>query len=103
MENPTNNTITTTIDFEIDPVDLSDAEKVFNEEGLTLSEGIRKFLIHVKHAGCYPWVVKDDFYSSPETLAALREAEEILNDPNRKGFRSVEELFADLNSDDDDE
>ena len=93
----------TTIDINIDPIDLSDAEKVFNEEGLTLSEGIRKFLIHVKHAGCYPWVVKDDFYSSPETLEALREAEEILKDPNRKGYNSAEELHAAILSEDDDE
>jgi hypothetical protein len=34
-----------------------------------------------------------------DTLSALKEAEQIINDPARKRFATVEELFADLNSD----
>ena len=94
MKPTPNNINTTPIYINIKQEDLTEAEKVFNEEGLTLSEGITKFIIHVKQAGCYPWVVKDDFYSNPETIEAIKEAEEILKDPNRKGYHSAEELHA---------
>ena len=33
-----------------------------------------------------------------ETLAAMREADRIANDPDAKGFASVDELFADLDA-----
>ena len=33
-----------------------------------------------------------------ETLAAMEEAEKMLNDPNAQKFHSVEELFAELRS-----
>jgi predicted RNase H-like HicB family nuclease len=36
---------------------------------------------------------------SEETTAALEEAEQIIKDPNRKHFKTVEDLFVDLNSD----
>ena len=36
-------------------------------------------------------------------VAALHEGERLANDPNARGFYSVEELFAYLNSDDEDD
>jgi len=37
---------------------------------------------------------------SSELMEALQESEELLSNPNTKGFTSVQELFADLDRDD---
>lgn len=39
------------------------------------------------------------YLPNKETLAAMLEAEELSRDPNAKRYTSVQELFADLNSD----
>ena len=44
----------------------------------------------------------DAFYSSMEAPEALEEVEQLLNDPNRKSYSTMEELCAALESDDDD-
>ncbi len=42
-------------------------------------------------------------YKDPKFIAAIKEAERELEDPNTPVFHTMEELIADLNSDDDDD
>jgi len=44
---------------------------------------------------------KQAFCNSPEALEALEEAKQLRNNPNAKSFSTMEELIADLESDDD--
>ena len=42
----------------------------------------------------FGWLLND--IPNKETIDAMEEAEEMLNDPNARKFNSVEELFAEL-------
>ena len=79
-----------------------EAEQLFNDLGMTLSGAINIFLHQAIEQQGLPFQVKKS-RPNRETLAAMKEAIELANDPNAKTFSSIEELRKDLEADDEDE
>ena len=73
------------------------AQKVFAELGLDMTTAINIFLRQsIRYKGL-PFDVRLNIPNA-ETIAAIEESENLLNDPSAKRFSSVEELFKELNS-----
>ncbi|MCL2699243.1 MAG: type II toxin-antitoxin system RelB/DinJ family antitoxin [Defluviitaleaceae bacterium] len=93
---------TANINIRMLPEVKEEAERVFKYHGLTLPEAITVFVTHACHAGGFPFELKRAPYTDSVSLAALAEAVQLENDPNAKTFKTMEDLIADLESDDDD-
>jgi addiction module RelB/DinJ family antitoxin len=83
------------ININILPEDKREAERILNQNGLTLSEAINLFINHICEDGYSPFCYRNDRKPNAETLEAMRECEELLNDPATKWYDDVDELFAD--------
>ena len=79
----------------------AEAESVFAYHGLSLPDAINVFLNHACRVGGFPFELRGARWNDPVSLAALEECRQMENDPNAKRFRSVEELIADLEDEDD--
>ena len=78
------------------------AENVFAYHGLTLPEAITVFINHACHVGGFPFELTGAHWQDPVSLAALEECKQMEANPGAyKSFKNAEELFADLDSDDD--
>ena len=79
-----------------------EVENIFAYHGLTLPEAITVFINHARHAGGFPFDLKGARWQDPVSLAALEECRQIETNPAAyKRYKCEEELFADLDSDDD--
>ena len=67
------------------------SEELFRALGMNLTTAIQIFLKKCVAVGGLPFEVRFENYN-PDTLAALREAEEIGRDPNRRGLPLAEAL-----------
>ena len=67
------------------------SEELFRTLGMNLTTAIQIFLKKCVAVGGLPFEVRFENYN-PDTLAALREAEEIGRDPNRRGLPLSEAL-----------
>ena len=72
-----------------------DAEQLFNDLGMTLSGAINIFLHQAIEEQGLPFHVKKS-RPNRETLAAMKEAIKVANDPNAKTYSSVKELMEEL-------
>lgn len=75
------------------------ASKLFKELGLDMSSAVNLFLHQCVLRGGLPFSVEKPKKFSKETIAAIKEAEEIMKNGNKKGYKEVEELFKALNED----
>ncbi len=84
---------TSTYNIRLDPAVKADAEKTFEVFGLTLSEAITVFLHKSIMERGFPFDVKAE---KPNTMlqSSLREADIILENPNVKGYASIDALNA---------
>ena len=98
------NTKTASINVRLYPELKAEAENVFGYHGLSLPDAITVFLNHACRVGGFPFDLRGARWSDLDSLAALEECKQIEANPNAyKRFASTEELFADLDSDDDEE
>ena len=67
------------------------SEELFRALGMNLTTAIQIFLKKCVAVGGLPFEVRFENYN-PDTLAALRETEEIGRDPNRRGLPLSEAL-----------
>lgn len=72
---------------------VAQAEAIFAECGLTISDAIRLMLMHTVEDGALPF---SHIIPNEETIAAMRDSLE----GRTRSFTSVEELMADLHADD---
>ena len=86
---------TSSLTVRLDKQVKQDAEKLFNELGMTLSGAINIFLHQALEVEGLPFEVKKK-RPNREPLAAMKEALELANDPNAKTFKSIDELRKDL-------
>ena len=89
------------LNIRIEPDVKANAEELFSSFGLTVTDAVNVFLRQSIMRGGFPFEI---VRSKPNatTLAAIAEAEQIVNDANAKRFTSIDELIADLESDEDD-
>lgn len=93
---------TTNVTIRLDKDIRDSAADFFEGLGMSLSTAINIFIRKCMMEDKIPF---DIGYGSPnkKLIAAMLEAEALANDPNAKRYSSVEELIADLESEDDDE
>lgn len=88
-------TQTSNLTIRLDAQVKKDAEKLFNDLGMTLSGAINIFLHQAIEQQGLPFHVKKS-RPNRETLAAMREALELAKDPDARTYSSVKELMEDL-------
>ena len=74
-----------------------EAEEIFSGFGMNFSTAVNAFARQTVRKQRLPFHIPRR-KPSPKLLAAMEEAERIANDPNVKGFTSMEELIKDLQS-----
>ena len=80
-----------------------EAENIFAYHGLTLAEAITVFINHARHAGGFPFDLRNARWQDPVSLAALEECKQMEANPkDYKSYKNADELFDDLDSDDGD-
>lgn len=92
----------TTIGFELDSDVVNDAESLFANYGLTVTDAIRVFLHQSLIDGGFPFEMAMK-QPNARTVAAMLEARQITRNSNARCFSSIAELKADLMSDDKDD
>ena len=90
MSNKTSN-----VSFSIDSGVKNQADRLFAELGLNMTTAFNIFLRQSIREGSIPFQVTVNTPNS-ETIAAMLEAEEIVNDPSIKRYSNVEDALAEL-------
>ena len=92
---PTN---TTTVSLRMNRELKSQAEELFSSLGLNMTTAVLMFL---NQAVCYQGIPFEIRRPNAETIAAMREAEDICRHPERyRSYGSAEEMMEDLLKDD---
>jgi len=87
---------TTNVNIRLDAELKRQAETLFAALGLNMATAFNIFVRQaIQHNGL-PFEVRLNKNPNAETIAAMLESEQIIHNPNIKGFNSVEELFKDL-------
>ena len=90
------------LNLRIEPDIKADAEELFADFGLTVTDAVNVFLRQSIMRGGFPFeIIRHK--PNAATQAAINEAEALLTDPNAKTFTNMEALKADLLSDEDDD
>lgn len=73
----------------------AEADEMLAEFGMSFSTAVNIFIRQMLRQGKIPFEITLN-HPNEETIAAMLEAERIEKDPSVKGYRSLDELFADL-------
>ena len=87
----------TTINVRVDGEDKKRFEQFCADTGMNISVAINMFIKAVLRKNKLPFTVQSDMPNA-ETIAAIEEGERMLHDPNAKRFKSVDDLFEELDS-----
>jgi len=90
------------MNLRIEPEIKADAEELFGSFGLTVTDAVNVFLRQSLMRGGFPFEIVR-YKPNPVTQAAIAEAEQLLHDPTAKSFTNMDDLRADLLSDEDDD
>lgn len=88
-------TRTTNISIRMDSDLKTQAEALFGELGMNLTTAFNIFVRQSLREGGIPFDISLN-QPNKETVSAMLEAERIASDPSVKGYRNMDELFADL-------
>ena len=86
---------TSNLNIRIDPEIKEQAEQLFSQFGITITDAINMFLHQSLNFGGIPFELKTD-KPNAETIAAMQEADRISRDPNVKGYTDVDEMIKEL-------
>ena len=86
---------TANLTVRIDTSVKSEAEKLFEDLGMSISTAFNIFLRQAVRAQAIPFTISRGI-TNRTTLTAMREAEQIANDPSVPSFSSRESLAASL-------
>ena len=85
---------TTNITIRMDKQLKKNAEEMFNNFGMNLSTAIQIFLRQSLREGKIPFEI--GYVGNAETLAALREADELTRRPDTKYYNNFDEIVAEV-------
>ena len=91
---------TTNISIRMDRELKERAEEFFNEVGMNMTTAFNVFIRQTLREGRIPFQISVD-RPNEETIAALLEGERLAYDTSVKGYTDLNELFAELNKDED--
>ena len=95
---------TASVNIRLRPDVKAEAERVFEYHGLSLAEAVGVFISHACRVGGFPFELRGANYTDPESLEALREAIDLMNDPNAKRYTNVAQMLSEcLDGEDDDD
>lgn len=86
---------TENLNIRIEPEIKRAAEDTLNYLGLTMAEAVKIFLKQVIMTDSIPFEIKKPKYNK-ETIEAIKEAKEIIQNPNSKKYETIQELMEDL-------
>jgi len=87
----------TTMTIRTDSAIKQEAQDLFSELGLDMTTAINMFLRQVVRTQAVPLTLKLD-RPNAETIAALKEGEKLLKDPNTKRYGSFSEILAEVSA-----
>lgn len=90
------------LNIRIEPEVKAESEELFGSFGLTVTDAVNVFLRQSLMRGGFPFEIIR-CVPNAITKAAITEANMLLHDPNAVSFTNMDELRADLLSDEDDE
>lgn len=92
---------TSNLSIRIDPDLKKQADELFANFGMNVSEAVNIFLHQSLIQGGLPFKVKLQKKSVPnaETLAAMKESMRLASDPNAKQYSSFKEILKELEAD----
>ena len=90
------------MNLRIEPEIKANAEELFGSFGITVTDAVNIFLRQSLMRDGFPFEIVR-YKPNAVTQAAILEAEQLINDPTAKTFTSMDDLRADLLSDEDDE
>ncbi len=88
---------TSNLNIRIDPKTKEQAEQLFSNFGMNVSDAVNIFLHQSLIYGGLPFQVKVD-KPNVETLKAMQEVDEMIKTGTGKKYNSVDELFKELDS-----
>jgi DNA-damage-inducible protein J len=88
---------TNNVSFRIDTYVKKQADKLFSQLGLNMTTAFNIFLRQSIREGSIPFSITVNTPNNT-TIAAMLEAEHIVNDPNVKRYSDVEEALRELKS-----
>ena len=88
-------TATSNVSFRIDSNLKSQADKLFSELGMNMTTAFNIFLRQSVREGCIPFDITINTPNA-ETIAALLEAKELINNPDTKRYSDVEDALREL-------
>ena len=88
---------TTNLTIRIDPGIKAEAEKLFEDLGMSISTAFNIFLRQAVRMQSIPFTISRGI-TNRATIAAMREAERIADDPSVPSFSSREDLVRSLES-----
>ena len=89
--------LTTDVLLRIDTNLKNNAEAIFSKFGFDFDTAINMFLRHTVCDGNLPFNTNEET-PNEETLAAIKEAESLINDPNAKRYNSFQEIIDEINT-----
>ena len=89
---------TASLNIHLDPVIKEAAETVYSRYGLSLAEAVTVFIYQSCNVGGLPFDLRPA-RPNQESIAAMAEAIRISRDTSAKGYRNIDDLFEDLESD----
>ena len=99
MSTQPNNTIQTSIDFQIDPEILSKVEEDCKKKEISLSQAVKLFFEDTYHKITLTEEEEQEKhllkYYGITSEQLHKESDELINDPNTKWYDDVDELFRD--------
>ena len=90
-------TTTSNVSFRIDSTLKTQADKLFSELGMNMTTAFNIFLRQSVREGCIPFDITINTPNA-DTIAAMLEAKDILNNPNTKRYSDVEDALKELKS-----
>lgn len=92
---------TETINIRIEPKLKKEVEQTLNELGMNIADAVTVFFKQIVMTESIPFIIRKPQYNK-ETMEAIKEAKEMLKNPDKyKSFNNVEELMEDLNDEND--
>ena len=89
--------MTTTLSIRIDRDLKEDVEELLDDLGLNITTAITCFFKKTLALDALPFAIsRHKKTPNAETIAAMEEGDRIVNDPNRKHFKSLDDLWEDL-------
>ena len=87
---------TVNLNIKIDNQLKKEATSILNDLGLNMSVAVNMFLTQVVKKQAIPFEITQQSKPNRNMRKALKEAEKIANNPNRKTHRNVDELMKEL-------